>query len=63
VPPILIATLLVTVFVVDAETAVLTSALPVASGIVTVNALAVAGATISTDPALAETNLTPMIVP
>jgi hypothetical protein len=63
VPPILIATLLVTVFVVDAETAVLTSALPVASGIVTVNALAVAGAMISTDPALAETNLTPMIVP
>jgi hypothetical protein len=63
VPPILIAILLVTVFVVDAETAVLTSTLPVVAGIVAVKLLAVAGATTSTDPPLVETNLTPMMVP
>jgi len=44
VPPILIAILLVTVFVVDADTAVETSALPVTAGSVIVFEPAVAGA-------------------
>jgi hypothetical protein len=56
----LIATLLVTVFVVDAETAVLTTTSPATAGIVAVKLLAVAGGLISTEPPPEDTNLTPM---
>jgi hypothetical protein len=41
----------------------LITTVPLPAGIVAVKFEAVAGATISTDPALAETNLTPMTAP
>ena len=40
-----------------------TTTLPVPAGIVAVKLLAVAGGLISTEPPLAETNLTPMTAP
>lgn len=49
-PPMLMAILFVTVLVVDAETAVETTIVPVASGAVTVWSLAVLGAATVTDP-------------